>query len=728
MTIISLIVFIISIVKIGSSLATTESFSITNVEISNKSSTVEIKNINQDNNQISNEIIFHAVGDSVTYKITIKNNEDEEYKLIEIHDDNQNESISYEYGEYENKIFAPKQENEIYITAKYVKALENVDNREQQIPVKITLVFVDEEDNEQEEEIQITPTSVDNDGDNIEKNSEKPNVINKKEKTTPKTGDSITMYIVIASISLATLVYINKTRINDKTYAKGKHSLNNRFLVLVISGFIVVPTIVKAISISMDISFINEIKFLDKYVITYNIEGEEEKEIVDYKETINNLGSAEKRGYDFKGWFTEPETGEKVETIEEITEDITLYAHFEVIEYRIDYNLDCGTANNDDHYTVNDEITLNKPEKYGYNFTGWSEGDSEEIIENVTIVAGTIGDKTYTAHYTKKTFTVSFEENGGTEVDDIDKKYNEEIGELPETTKEDYKFEGWYTDENYTTKVETTTKVTESTTYYAKWRELKDCTIIFDPNEGEVNPTSKVVKETKKAGELPKPTRDEYIFRGWYTDLSFENQVTADTIITEDITVHAKWQERMETVYSLAGPVTFTGGGKLSGENLPEELYEETFIDTGIKLFNNENYEKDFEIGFEIVTYVPTENESQGTFVNAKLEDESQVYPGVVVRRNNETNNIEITGRNGTIWPKKGIIYTSVHSVKLSRIDNEVYYSIDGKANQHLMTLDGLPEFSVPTTFGATLDIDGNPMRFLTGTLKNLYIKLEVLE
>ncbi len=31
-------------------------------------------------------------------------------------------------------------------------------------------------------------------------------------------------------------------------------------------------------------------------------------------------------------------------------------------------------------------------------------------------------------------------------------------------------------------------------------------------------------------------------------------------------------------------------------------------------------------------------------------------------------------------------------------------------------------------TFEATYDIDGNPMRFLTGTLKNLYIKLEVLE
>ena len=51
----------------------------------------------------------------------------------------------------------------------------------------------------------------------------------------------------------------------------------------------------------------------------------------------------------------------------------------------------------------------------------------------------------------------------------------DEIGELPTPKRRGYKFEGWYTDTNYTTQVTITTKPSSSTTYYAKWSENIIC-------------------------------------------------------------------------------------------------------------------------------------------------------------------------------------------------------------------------------------------------------------
>ena len=57
-----------------------------------------------------------------------------------------------------------------------------------------------------------------------------------------------------------------------------------------------------------------------------------------------------------------------------------------------------------------DALTLNKPTKTGHTFTGWSGYDLiGEDNEIVTIPKESTGNRTYTAHFSQNSYTVSFE-------------------------------------------------------------------------------------------------------------------------------------------------------------------------------------------------------------------------------------------------------------------------------------------------------------------------------
>src|SRR5690606_16820924 len=73
-------------------------------------------------------------------------------------------------------------------------------------------------------------------------------------------------------------------------------------------------------------------------------------------------------------WFNALEGGEEVTTIPVgTTGEIDLYARWEIIEYKISYNLDGGTLSDAlDKFTVNDlPYVLPTPTKEGYTFAGW---------------------------------------------------------------------------------------------------------------------------------------------------------------------------------------------------------------------------------------------------------------------------------------------------------------------------------------------------------------------
>jgi type IV pilus assembly protein PilA len=71
-----------------------------------------------------------------------------------------------------------------------------------------------------------------------------------------------------------------------------------------------------------------------------------------------------------------------------------------------------------------------------------------------------------------KIYTITFDSQGGSAVSNIQKQKNEEIGTLPTSTKEGYKFLGWFTDKESGEKITESTKIKKGTTYFAHWEEI----------------------------------------------------------------------------------------------------------------------------------------------------------------------------------------------------------------------------------------------------------------
>lgn len=157
-------------------------------------------------------------------------------------------------------------------------------------------------------------------------------------------------------------------------------------------------------------------------------------------------------GYTFSGWFHD--SNKITDGVWTGTEDMELVAEWEPIEYSISYSLDGGTNNADNPSSYNAEdsaITLKYPVKEGYNFLGWSGTGLTDITKDVMIESGSIGDKTYTAHWEKVSYTITYHLNGGTNPQANPLTFT--IDDLPLTlqppTSSELEFWGWYTSADF---------------------------------------------------------------------------------------------------------------------------------------------------------------------------------------------------------------------------------------------------------------------------------------
>jgi uncharacterized repeat protein (TIGR02543 family) len=160
----------------------------------------------------------------------------------------------------------------------------------------------------------------------------------------------------------------------------------------------------------------------------------------DYGTAITAPADPTREGYTFAGW-------DKAIPATMPAENLTITAHWSLDTYSITYNLDGGTASgNPDFYTVESStITLNPPTRTGYTFIGWSGTDlSGSDNLTVTIPAGSIGNRSYTAHWSLNTYSITYDLDGGTAFGNPDSYTVESAAiTLNEPTKAGYVFTGW---------------------------------------------------------------------------------------------------------------------------------------------------------------------------------------------------------------------------------------------------------------------------------------------
>lgn len=119
----------------------------------------------------------------------------------------------------------------------------------------------------------------------------------------------------------------------------------------------------------------------------------------------------------------------------------------------------------------------------------------------------------------------------------IDNDKNSKFTELvPESTKENYTFAGWY---NGNEKFDFTTVPTGDVTLTAKWT-ANDYYVSFVTEHGDP-PTSQNVKYNGTANDPGKLSEDGYTFIGWYTDDTYDTEFDFTQPITGNTTVYAKW-------------------------------------------------------------------------------------------------------------------------------------------------------------------------------------------
>ena len=231
-------------------------------------------------------------------------------------------------------------------------------------------------------------------------------------------------------------------------------------------------------------------------------------------EIISNITIPTKTEYTFEGYYTE-ENGQGTQIIDgsgnivgsntAITSNTILYAKWEGNEYEI--TLNSGDKAETTGTTKIYEIYDNK-----YSLT--SGGEAITAIEVPTNNTGFAFDGYYTG------------ENGdGTQIID-------ENGNI----------------------VGSNTAFTSNATLYAKWLS-NQYTVTFDGNGGTPSqPTKKVTCDTA-IGTLPTASRENYVFKGWFTTSASTGgtQLATDTIITGNITYYARWTEATAKI----GDVTY---------------------------------------------------------------------------------------------------------------------------------------------------------------------------
>lgn len=137
-------------------------------------------------------------------------------------------------------------------------------------------------------------------------------------------------------------------------------------------------------------------------------------------------------------------------------------------------------------------------------------------------------------------FVVNFDANEGKSVSAITAEEGQTITELPETTREGYQFDGWYTAKDGGERVTKIDALTGDMTLYAHWTATT-YTVDFDTQGGD-KVDSITANIGEKVTELPTPERKGYVFAGWFDAAEGGNQVTELTSDTK--TLYAHWTEK----------------------------------------------------------------------------------------------------------------------------------------------------------------------------------------
>ncbi|MCR8660583.1 InlB B-repeat-containing protein [Paenibacillus endoradicis] len=263
-------------------------------------------------------------------------------------------------------------------------------------------------------------------------------------------------------------------------------------------------------------------------------------------------------GYTFDGWYKENDAQSQWNFVTETipAHHVTLYANWILNSYTVTFEDWDGTELNSGMVNHGSGATAPvDPSRIGYTFTGW-----DVAFGNIS------GSLTVKAQYSVNSYTVGFDSQSGSTVDDITANYGSKITAPTPPTREGYTFEGWYkeTDAQSRWDFVLETIPAQHVTLYANW-VLNSYTVTFEDWDGtELN--TGTVNHGSGATAPVDPSRIGYTFTGW--DVAFGN-------ISGSLTVKAQYSLNSYKVSfnsqrgSTVGDITETYGSKITAPTPP---------------------------------------------------------------------------------------------------------------------------------------------------------------
>lgn len=166
---------------------------------------------------------------------------------------------------------------------------------------------------------------------------------------------------------------------------------------------------------------------------------------------IGDLPIPTRQYYNFDGWFTERVGGTRItsETVISRTDELNLYAHWSPIPFLITFNPNGGSLSTTEITGYCNQVLgdLPTPTRTDYSFDGWfTEESGGTQITSETVLNRTEDLQLY-AHWTRNSFVITFNANGGSVTPTQVNSYcNQALGELPIPTRDYYSFDGWFTE------------------------------------------------------------------------------------------------------------------------------------------------------------------------------------------------------------------------------------------------------------------------------------------
>ena len=248
--------------------------------------------------------------------------------------------------------------------------------------------------------------------------------------------------------------------------------------------------------------------------------------------------------------------------------------------------------------------------------------------------------------------------------------------------------------------------------------------IFYYPNNGDSIITDSVV-QNQSLGSFPTVENNDcssstgdyetrgctyyYKFEGWFLESNFVTQVNETYVPQADTNLYAKWNK-----------VYFSNPGTLvcDGTN---------YLDTGIKMFDALNADKDFIVKFTVDVnngYTSATGVDRGS-IFADMREGSEPYPGVQFFTNNNgvyTMNINTTGKK---VKNSNTGYVTGQSVVIKKINGIVYYSYNGGNDVQINNFSNFNTyFDNAASFCAGINPQGSRYRFFKGKISDMSVEL----